>query len=335
MQKKGAPTIHDVARKAGVNRVTASVVLNNARANTRVSEATRQRILTVAAELRYQPNAVAQSLRRRRTNIIGFYSGSNYTDLRNPFVSQLVSGIQKGCEQFEKDLLVQRQYPGRSAEAIYAELANGKVDGLVLYVAPEDPLLDYFVDSHLPVIVVADSNPRLPSVVVDDADGGRIQALHLAERGHRHLFYQCGASLTSVRRRLTAFCETAAERGMRVTLGEPTGQHDVALNAASRALIASKAGDRPTAAVGWEDLCAHRMLRECEAMGLRVPQDLAIVGFDGIEPLIEPIRRITSIRAPWREVARTAVSLLVSQLEGNDVPMETVLPVELVVGNTT
>lgn len=334
--RKSAPTISDVAEKAGVNRVTASVVLNNSRGNTRVSEATRQRILAAAAALRYQPNAVALSLRRRRTDTIGFYSGDNTNDVRFPFFSQIVSGLQKGCEQYIKDLLIHRRSGGRSVDAIYSELVNGKVDGLVLYAPPKDPLVRLLADSHLPTLAVADAVASLPSVVVDDAAGGRLQAEHLYRRGHTRILYHVGAhEATSVRRRMEAFCEAATGYGLTVIQSTSVPGFNRELSAESREILSRPPDVRPTAIVCWEDMSAHRVLEECCEMGLNVPTDIAIVGFDGVEPLLDPAWRLTTIRAPWRELGFRAVIQLMTQLKGEEVSHETVLPVELVVGNTT
>ncbi|HZP83536.1 MAG TPA: LacI family DNA-binding transcriptional regulator [Chthonomonadaceae bacterium] len=335
--RKSAPTISDVAEKAGVNRVTASVVLNNSRGNTRVSEATRQRILAAAAELRYQPNAVALSLRRRRTDTIGFYSGDNSNDVRFPFFSQIISGLQKGCEQYVKDLLIHRRAGGRPVETVYAELVNGKVDGLILYAPPDDPLVRLLADSHLPTIAVADAVASLPSVVVDDAAGGRLQAEHLYRRGHKRILYHVGShAATSVCRRREAFCAAAASYGLSVVQSASRSDYCRGeLSDESRERLSRPPDARPTAIVCWEDLSAYRVLAECRTMGLHVPTDIAIVGFDGVEPFIEPAWRLTTVRAPWRELGYRAVIQLMAQLEGKEVAPETVLPVELVVGNTT
>jgi DNA-binding LacI/PurR family transcriptional regulator len=334
--KSSAPTIKDVARRAGVSYATASVVLNNsARTNTRVSTATRERVRAVAAALHYQPNAVAQSLRRRRTHILGFYGGTgNNIDVRSPFVAQIVAGLQQGCEDHAMDLLVHGKVAGRPVDAVYAEVGNGKIDGLVLYTVPSDPLIALLADSHLPAIAVADAVSELPSVVVDDAAAGRLQAEHLAGKGHRRVLYLPGPlDSTQVNRCRTAFCEAATGLGITVVQGTP-GRND-SLSDRERAILTGAAGPRPTAMVAWADDTAHPVLAECLEMGLRVPQDLAVVGFDDNPLRVQPLWRLTTIRADWWTVARTAVSLLVSRIEGREVPPETVLPVELVVGNTT
>jgi DNA-binding LacI/PurR family transcriptional regulator len=153
--------------------VTASVVLNNnEQASTRVSDATRRRVLAAAARLRYQPNAIARSLRDRTTHTICFYSGDRYSEPSHPFVSQIISGLQRACELHRKDLLLLRKYPGQRTDDVYARLASGKLDGIVYYGTATDPLVEQLVESHLAVVALADRVPGVPSVVVDDTHGG-------------------------------------------------------------------------------------------------------------------------------------------------------------------
>ncbi len=92
--------------------------------------------------------------------------------------------------------------------------------------------------------------------------------------------------------------------------------------------------NRPTAAVCWNDQTAYNLREDCHRRGLRVPEDLAIAGFDGLPPPHVPNQRLTTIRAPWIEVASTAISLLTRRIEGEAIPHETVLPVEFITGDT-
>jgi DNA-binding LacI/PurR family transcriptional regulator len=334
-KEAGAVTLTDVARRAGVNKVTVSVVLNNSRANTRVSEATRQRIFTAAAELKYQPNAVARSLRRRRTNIIGLYNGYGDTDAMIPFLAQIIAGLQHACGDYRKDLLIHGILSRSSADEVYGEVVNGKVDGLVLIGPPDHPLAAQLADSHLPVVAVADPAPGMPSVSVDDALGGRLQAEHLAARGHRHaLFMMPLQDRTSARRRCAAFRETAAKLGMKVLEVTAADVHG-SMGSDAEALLTATGEGRPTAVACWEDLCGYRVLAGCVRLGLTVPDGVAEVGFDGVEPFTEPVWRLSTIRAPWKEVAYRALALLVDAIEGRPVPPASTLPVELVIGNSS
>ncbi|HVK03532.1 MAG TPA: LacI family DNA-binding transcriptional regulator [Armatimonadaceae bacterium] len=330
-----APTLSDVAARANVSKVTASSVLHKSRSNTRVSEATRQRILDIAAELKYRPNAVARSLRRQSTSIIGFYCGHGLATAHNFFLSDVIGGLQEACDEQRRDLLLHGAFHRRSVDDIFDELTNRTVDGLVLIAYADDPLVERLRASSLPVVALADALPGLPSVVVDDAGGTRLLAEHLAARGHRRVYFRASEdALTSVARRHAALRDAAAAHGMTVVGTFPAGWR-APLGAGEMQCLALPRGERPTAAVCWSDTSAYSVLTECRRLGLRVPEDLAVVGFDGIEPPMEPLQRLTSVRAPWTEAARRAVALLVDRIEGRDVPAETVLPVELVEGDTT
>lgn len=339
--KHGA-TLGDVAQRAGVSIVTVSTVLNGSRTNTRVSEATRRRVLAAADMLQYRPNAVARSLRARQTNIIGFYGGSSYVNARNPFLSELIGGLQEGCDAHRKDLLLHGNFHICSVEDICASLVSRTIDGLVVRTQQDDPLVERLAASGLPAVAVADAAPPLPSVVVDDADGSYQIAALLAARGHRRILYRgCSKPLRSARCRLDAFREAAAVHEMEVTVTYPEfpntdapAVNAIRLTPEEEALLTGPAGRRPTAAVCWADVAAYALLRECQRLGLRVPQDLAVVGFDALPPPIDPARRVTSVRAPWAAVARTAVALLTQRIAGEPIPVETVLPVELQEGDT-
>lgn len=376
--KKAAPRLSEVATRAGVGIAAVSAVLNGSTKGTRVSEATRQRILAAATELRYRPNANARSLRRNRTDILGFYSGDSFIDVSAPFVSQIISGLQLGCRQHGKDLLFQgeqvvsdpamessqiRQDVRGSVEDVYGSLTGGRTDGLLLYAAPQDPLVGMLAASHLPVVAIADAIPGIPSVGVDDALGGRLQAEHLAQKGHRRILYHSPPDApTSVLRRADAFCRVAAEYGISVVRHEAllfyTSAPDTATGLfpafdavtdhkpglaeeaarLARAVLANAGsdGERISAVVCWEDLAAYRLLNALDALGAKVPEEIAVMGFDGITASpIRQIWRVTTVHAPWRDVARTAVSLLVDQIEGKEAPPETLLPVEFVLGDTT
>jgi DNA-binding LacI/PurR family transcriptional regulator len=127
--------------------------------------------------------------------------------------------------------------------------------------------------------------------------------------------------------------ERAAEHGMAVRIIQGT-DWEGHFGPAERALLTSSAVSRPTAVVCWFDIYAYTVVDDCLQMGLRVPDDIAIVGFDGVVGRIRPARLLTTIRAPWGDVAECALDLLMKMIEGEDVAAETVFPVELVIGDT-
>ncbi len=313
-----------------------SVVINGARSGTQVSQETRRRILLAAEELQYRPNAIARSLARRRSDIIGFYNGYSYVDTRCLFLAEVMAGLQEGCSRHRKDLLMHGSFRGHSVDDVYAELSNGKIDGLVLYSPPGDPLIPRLTESNLPVVAIADSIPSLPSVVVDDTEGMRLLVEHLAARGHRRILcrkvqFHTAASLS---RRMESLHAAACAYGMTV-IESALDEHWDKLCQSDEALLLGSEGERVTAVACWSDGELYRLLTQCRRLGLRVPQDLALVGFDGATSEVLPLLQPTTICASWAEVARIAVSLVVDQVEGKEVPPETVLPVKFVAGETT
>src|SRR5205085_1723592 len=136
--------------------------------------------------------------------------------------------MQAGCDQYQKDLLLHGTFRGRSIDNIYAELLDGRLDGLIVQAPPSDPLVDRLAASHLPVIAVVDAIPSVPSVVVDDAGGSRLLARRLAERGHQRLIYLAPiVPLVSATRRRSAFLEAADQHGMQVAVWEAASMREL------------------------------------------------------------------------------------------------------------
>ncbi len=323
-------TLDDIAARAGVSRMAVSVVLNGSRSGTRVSQATRQQIIEIARELNYQPNSVARSLARRATHIFGFYSGFDYFDARNPFVAEMTAGLLEACARCKRDLLLHTVFRGQVISGLYDELLSGKVDGLVVWAPDDDPLVALLRVSHLPVVSVVETLPPFPSVGVAEYDGSFEIGRYLFDRGHRSIIYLTQIGPPSRRRRLEGIQQAAAENGMALQVTA-----DLASAEVQEALaLPHSSALRPTAIACWNDMVAYQALSYCRRGGIAVPQEIAITGFDGIESAIEPDVRLTTVRAPWAQVASTAITYLVDLLEGAAVPTETVLPVELIHGHT-
>jgi len=315
--------------------MTVSAVLSRGSKTARVSEATRQRVLDVAQQINYQPNIAARNLRRRRTDILGIYTRYGYLNGRSYFLTELLGGLQEGCDAHQKDLLLHGAFHGHSTERILSELTDGRVDGLILLTNSDDPLVSLLTASALPAVAIVDAVPGLPSVIADDPAGMRRIVELLARQGHRSLFYRDrSVPRVSALRRLAAFRETVSALGLEAVESVAADVSDVMAPSESLWMEAPR-GLRPTATVCWNDMTAYDLLGHCQSRGLRVPEDLAVTGYDGIAPPPGFSSRLTTVRAPWMEVARTAVDLLVRRIEGESLPAETILPVELVLGDTT
>ena len=329
-----AVTLADIAGEAGVSVVAVSVVLNKSQSKVRVSAATRARIFEAAERLQYRPNAVARSLRRRRTNIIAFYAVQNMVlDPSFPFYGALLSGLLRGCDEHQKDFLLHGTFRGMDENAVFLELLNGQIDGLVLYTRFETPLIEKLVNSHLPVVTVVNEMPGLPCVSIQNEEAGRLLARHIAGKGYRRALYRNTASAMppTLERRLNAFCEEAGALGVETL----HSRSDTQWPSPQEEQILDSPNERPDVVVAYSDFAADGVVEYCDRKGLRVPQDLAVAGFDDMPSNLRPARRLTTVSTGWAEVTRQAVGLLVARCNGEDVPMRTELPVKFIEGDTT
>ena len=334
MEKCYKARMADVAKRAGVSAMTVSLVLRDDPQNSRITAATRQRVLDAAKELQYQPDARGRALRSGQTNVIGMYTGYGYINVRYPFFTEIISGLQEGCDTFHKDLLLHGVYRGKSSSDVYANMADGRIDGIILNLSGDNPLVTRIMETGFPAIAIADPVPGIPSVIVDDTGGTRILAEYLWSKEHRNFIYQTGGTLpVSAVRRRDAFLQFMKERESHVQVFHihdyPDGLKEIV-----HTIKTSNSNDRPTAIVCWNDSDAYDIMHQCRIAGLKVPDDVAIAGFDGCPLPYDVGWSLTTIRAPWSNVAFTAVHYLIEQITGNDVPMETVLPIELIAGNT-
>ena len=243
----------------------------------------------------------------------------------------MTAGLLEECARCKRDLLLHTVFRGQVINGLYEELLSGKIDGLVVWAPDDDPLVALLRDSHLPVVSIVETLPPFPSVGVAEYMGAFEIGRYLFDRGHRSILYLTqSAPSKSRRRRLEGIQKAAAQLGMELqTTFDLTWEETQAARSLSRPPEL-----RPTAIACWNDMTAYQALSYCRRSGIAVPQEIAITGFDGIESPIELDMRLTTVRAPWAQVASTAITYLVNLLEGIEVPTETILPVEHIRGHT-
>jgi LacI family transcriptional regulator len=331
-------TAKDIARELNLSQPTVSRILSGDTRH-RVSPTTRQRVLETAQRLHYQPNAVARSLRRGRTHLVGLYTNHDY-DARNDFLGTMIGSLQRACETQGLDLLLHSAFRNGSPDDIYGKLRDGRIDGLILHASAGDPLIEILGRSSLPVVVVADRLPDLPAVVCDDADGMRQLIAHLRGLGYRRFALLIPSlSLTSVERRRAAFEDQIARAGVsseegRVILIETGDPARADYEDPTLALSLLLDGGPPVAVCCWNDRTAYNLLQACDERGIRVPEQLAVAGFDGFLSTKAPRWRLVTVRCPWEDVAAAALQTLQCLVMGEEVALETCLPVTLIPGDT-
>jgi LacI family transcriptional regulator len=321
--------LKDVADMAGVSVSTVSNVLNGY-TKSGIKQETVHRVTKIANEMGYRPNAIARSLRFQKADSIGFYTGYNFSDPRNRFMSEIYAGMKRGCDQFKFDMLLPCSTQGKAASEIYSKLSNGKIDGLIVHATPEDPLVSLLANGRLPAVAVADRQALIPSVVGDDAQGMEMLVNYLWERGHRNIaFLTTQRPLTAVEARSTKFQQILTDLGGKsLVFPIPWADMDEFL----KSFVAEP--NHPTALCVYNDDGAYRALKSCLENGIRVPDDLAIVGFDGLLEKRLPARNLVTTAVPWEQIGYEAVSLLIQQMEGHKVQPLTTFPVELIAGDT-
>jgi len=331
------PTILDVAARAGVSKSLVSNVLRGASAG--VSDSSRRRVLDAARELGYRPNAAARSLVQRRTNLVGML----LADLHNPFFAELVDGVQACADHFGYDTILESAEPGTPAErgALNA-LLELRVDGVIL-ASPMSLDLEAItaVGRELPVVLVAQhaTLPTVDSVSNDDDAGAALAVNHLADLGHVDIAHIGAVTGAGAAARRLGYERAMARRGLarhtRVVDGaytEEGGRQGVA------ALLA--AGAPPTAIFAANDLAALGILSALAERGVRVPDDVSVVGYDNTALAALRLINLTTIDQPRPELGRTAVTLLHDRLRAPHRPApiparHVVIAPRLVVRGTT
>lgn len=328
-------TAKDIARELQLSQPTVSRILSGTPGH-RVSPETRARVMDTARRLGYLPNALARSLRRGRTGIVGLYTNYNY-DARNDFLGTIIGALQRHCEQHDLDLLLHSAQGGRSPEEIYGKLRDGRIDGLVLHANRDDPLVSLLRGSSLPVVTVADHLGGLPSVTSDDAHGIALLVEYLWERGHRRFAYVMPeVTPASVVRRHAAFVAQMAHRGVASSdyRAFQTHYEEVA------PIWTPLREFGPCAALCWNDRLAYKLLATCLSRNVAVPTEMAIAGFDGFRDDKDPAHALVTIQCPWADVAERALEVLSGIIAGTrpsgSAPEEEEIrfPVHLLPGDT-
>jgi DNA-binding LacI/PurR family transcriptional regulator len=331
------PTLAAVADHLGVSRTTVSNAYNRP---DQLSPALRERVLAAARELGYGgPDPVARSLRRGRSGSLGLVFDHHLRYIfSDPAAVLFLGGVAAGCEEAGTGLALVPQLPEGAAEVVRSAL----VDGYVMFCTPEDDeRLDAVRARGLPYVLV-DYSPEVagPRVNVDDRGGARAAAQHLVDLGHRRLGIvlppgSLGAPASG--RRWRWFIRHERLEGWRAPLGD-VGVDPSAVAVASAPGSDADAGHRaaatlldraarPTAVVCFSDVLALGALAAARERGIRVPQELSVVGFDDIAEAAGVA--LTTVHQPHAAKGERAVTLLT---EGGD---DVVLPTELVIRAST
>lgn len=325
-------TSNDVARRAGVSQSTVSRIFRGSEA---VSDVTRRRVISVADELGYRPNAAARMLVQGRTGIIGVV----VADLANPYFPQVIEVLQTelAASGYRMTLIWDRR-DGADDTSILSEVA---VDGAIFMSAlPGSRSLPDFAATGRPVVQISRYDPdvRADLVVADELGGARLLAGHLAGLGHRDVGAVFGPPTSrSSKDRETAFRAAAAECGLNLRddwVARTPMRHEDAKRAALGLLGRASP---PSALFGAGDVLAIAALDAAVGAGINVPAALSVVGFDDSPPAQWSMIELTCVHSPLRRMASSAVKMLLDHLAAPATwtPQRREFPVTLKVRGTT
>ncbi len=314
---KRSITIHDVAHAAGVSVSTVSRVLND---KDDIAQETYERVKSVIAEMGYASSLAARSMRSHRTHVIGLIM----PDAGEPFPIEVMKGVNSAIGELEYDLLIytcgdMRKHFAADREKKFVSLLNNGITDGVIVITPETT---YF-NTRGPVVAV-DPHYEIneyPSVISTNREGSMAAMKYLLGLGHRRIGFISGRfDLQSAFQRLKGYKDSLAQAGIPVdpnliVQGDFTAELG---RECARQLLSLP--DPPTAIFAANDQSALGVYQAASEAGLRIPDDLSIVGFDDIPDAAQASPGLTTVHQPIQEMGRIAIQMLLKLIDGQ--PLE-------------
>jgi DNA-binding LacI/PurR family transcriptional regulator len=344
--KKKHATLADIAASAGVTPMTVSRVVNG---NGYVSAETREKVLSAVSALNYRRNGLARGLKRQRTDTIGLVLG----DIANPFAAELARAVRevmsaKGYNVF----ICVSEHSAREDIAAFESLADHRVDGVIVATRANklgNDRLAELIEGGIPVVLIGRDfrHPQADLIAADNLRGGYDATAHLISLGHKKIGF-IGVTPTSGvgLRRYHGYLEAMREHGLKVDERLIVGRADdgdqwpgysteaMGYEGMKKLLGLRK---RPTAVFARNDFTAVGAMGAVKEAGLKIPGDIAIVGYDDVPLAAHTTPPLTTVRQPTREQGRIAAEALVRRMESAETAAreERVMPCELVVRAST
>lgn len=344
--KKKHVTLSDIAARAGVTPMTVSRVVNR---NGYVSPETREKVMRVVNEMNYRRNGLARGLKRQRTDTMGLVLG----DIANPFAAELARAVRNVATARGYSLFICiSEHSAREDIAAFDALADHRVDGLIVATRANklgNDRLEEMIESGIPVVLIGRDfrHPGADLVASDNLKGGYDATKHLIDLGHRSIAF-IGVSLTSRQglRRFQGYLDALRDYGLAVDERLVVGRHEAEeqVPGYSTESLGYEAMQRllalpepPTAVFARNDFTAMGAMTAIKEAGLRVPEDIAVVGFDDVPLAMHTSPSLTTVRQPTLEQGRIAAEFLLNRIEedGPVTRQERILDCELMVREST
>ena len=324
--------LKDVARLAGVSRATAARTFASP---DQVRPSTREQVFAAARELGFRPNLLGRQLRLQTTQLIGVV----VPNLLNPVFAEQFQAMERAARLRGYSLvLATTDYDSERESSVVEELLRQRVDGLVLTVtdAESNTVLSSLNSEKTPFVLAyhQPGNPNYSAVSVDNRAGMALATRYLLEAGHRRISMVAGPALQSDRARLryAGYCDAMSEYGL---ASRPVIEMPAHTQAEFAAIEACLQGPQaPTALVCSNDFLAISLIAELRRNAWQVPQQLSVVGFDGIALGTQMHPTLCSVVQPIALLASTVIDQLLAQIAGND-PISHCLPCHIRPGDST
>ena len=328
------PTVHDVAKRAGVAPITVSRVINN---SGYISDATRDRVETVIKEIGYVPNTLARGLRSKRTNTMALI----VTDITNPYFTLMARGVEDIAGNSNYAVIYCNTDESETKEEKYANiLAQRQVDGVLLVPAGgNDKTIKFFKTNGISVVVL---DRRIPGVETDfvcsdSVDGAKLLVKLLIRLGHKRIAIITGTkSVSTSVDRVTGYKQALREAGLSenelVCYGEFNQQSGYELTKQVMTQL-----PKPTAIFGANNFILIGIIKALNDLKVNVPEDVSVVGFDDLPESMLVTPFLTVATQPAYEMGRLATELLLNRISGDPTKkcQELILPTEIIERKST
>jgi LacI family transcriptional regulator len=330
--------LETIARLAGVSRSTVSRVAND---DPRVSPEVRERVQLVIRDNNYHPNAAARSLASRRTGILGLLiPGAVGAIFSDPYFPTLIQAVADACNAADRNLMlmIDSSDSAIAIDRLYRRVIRGRhLDGIIVSASlVDDPMVRQLEHDRFPVVVIG-RQPAFPTIArvdVDNIGAARSAVAHLIDHGYRRVATITGPdNLFAARERLEGYAAALAAAGLPY---DPTlvAQGDFSQASgtdAMRRLLALPEGP-PQAVFAASDAMAIGALGVLSDAGMKVPEDVALMGFDGLERHAQVFPGLSTVVQPVAEFGREAVTILLHRIsEPDNPPLQRILPTRMII----
>lgn len=306
------PTMDDVAVEAGVSRALVSLVMRDA---PNVSDARRAAVLAAARTLGYRPNVLARNLASRRT----FSIGVMINDLHNPYFVEVLDGMESVATDAGYHLLIAPGWQNACSERTAIEsILEYRVDGVILAGPRLEAKTIVEAAKAAPVVMVGRTiqSRAVDSINNDEAVGARLAVDHLVELGHRQITHLDGGSGAGAAARRAGYSAAMVHHGLGDHVQFVHGDFTAASGIEGARTVLGQQ-DVPTAVFAANDLMAAGAVDTFEQAGLRVPDDISIVGYDNTALAAMPHMSLSTIHQPREEMGKLAVEALLERIDGS------------------